>query len=468
MATVSRWTGREARLLREAMRMSVRGFASHLGYNDAAVSNWERRGEKTRLRTQTQRDLDTALKLADDGAQERFAVALVSAPLPAAPTPKRAAGAGRSGSVVELAVLGQLGMSTPSSENMGAVQGLAMSLDGHDGPGWDRATILRALLGVTLPLLPPSPPTASEAGEMHVNDPTAYAQATSCYQQLYWTTSGPALLQAAYSHTRLGINLARQATGSQRSTIASALAQSALLTARLALFDLARPTVASNCLGIALTAARSAEDPVLTAAVIGHLAFALAHARQPDDACCLTDHALGQDGHGAHPLVTSWLHCVASEVHARAGTGTTSLRHIDSAHAAFTSDDIPPAWFDFFDRARLHAFAGYAALAVGEHRHAATCLTQALDDLGPTGRKQRSVVLADLAAANAADGDLVANYLNQALDVLHPDPYTTGLDRIRAVRPLLGDSSHGKQIDQRIAAITADRPTPAGQPAVRL
>ena len=467
MATVSRWTGREARLLREAVRMSVRAFASHLGYNDAAVSNWERRGEKARLRTQTQRDLDTALRLADDGAQERFAAALVSAPLTSGTAPERTAPAGASGSIVELAVLGQLGMSTPSSE-LGTVQGPAMSPDGGDDQGWDRATILRALLGVALPLLPPSPPAAGQAGETHLIDPGAYAQATSCYQQLYWTASGPALLRAAYSHTQLGVDLARQATSSQRSTIAGALAQSALLTARLALFDLARPTVASNCLGIALAAARSAADPVLSAAVTGHLAFALAFARQPDDACCLADQALDHEGHNAHPLVTSWLHCVASEVHARAGDGATSLRHIDSAHAAFTSDDLPPVWFDFYDRARLHAFAGYAALAAGEHGHAATRLTRALDNLGPTGRKQQSVVLADLAAANPANGDLLAHHLNQALDALHPDPYTTGLDRIRAVRPLLGDSSHGKQIDQRVAAITAERPTPAAQTAVRL
>jgi transcriptional regulator with XRE-family HTH domain len=72
MATVLRWTGREARLLREAMRLSVRGFAVHLGYNDAAVSNWERRGTNARLCTQTQCDLDAALKLADDDARERF------------------------------------------------------------------------------------------------------------------------------------------------------------------------------------------------------------------------------------------------------------------------------------------------------------------------------------------------------------------------------------------------------------
>lgn len=75
---VLRWTGWEARLLREASRMSVRAFAAHLGYNDAAVSNWERRGRLARLRTQTQRDLDAALRLADEETKERFSAALAN------------------------------------------------------------------------------------------------------------------------------------------------------------------------------------------------------------------------------------------------------------------------------------------------------------------------------------------------------------------------------------------------------
>jgi hypothetical protein len=40
------------------------------------VSNWERRGTNARLRTQTQCDLDAALKLADDDARERFSAAV--------------------------------------------------------------------------------------------------------------------------------------------------------------------------------------------------------------------------------------------------------------------------------------------------------------------------------------------------------------------------------------------------------
>jgi transcriptional regulator with XRE-family HTH domain len=466
MATVLRWTGREARLLREAMRLSVRAFAVHLGYNDAAVSNWERRGKNARLRTQTQCDLDAALKLADDDARERFSAALASAArADAVPEPLTLVGV--PAGVLELAMVGEMDLAAARGEGAGQASELLNSLRGNDeGPGWDRANVLRALLGVSaLPLMPPALLTsghdASEA-EFTAGDPRAYAQVTSCYQQLYWASSGMPLLQAAYSHTRLGVDMVRQTAGSGRVMMASGLAESALLTARLALFDLGQCALASSCLRVALAAAQVAADDALTAAVLGHLAFAHAFTRDFQAAQSLADQALRQAAHGVHPLVASWLHCVASEVHVRAGAAGAGLKQIDMARDAFVVDSAPPEWFDFYDSARLDSFAGYAAVASGDHPHAATLLARALDGLGPDSRKQRSVVLADLAAAHAADGDLLADYLLRGVDALQADPYTTGLERIRSVRPLLGDSSHGREVDERVAALTAGRLGPAG------
>ena len=61
MTTVVRWTGREARALREARRMSVRAFGAHLGVAVSSVGNWEQRGERIRLRGETQEILDRDL-----------------------------------------------------------------------------------------------------------------------------------------------------------------------------------------------------------------------------------------------------------------------------------------------------------------------------------------------------------------------------------------------------------------------
>jgi hypothetical protein len=113
---------------------------------------------------------------------------------------------------------------------------------------------------------------------------------------------------------------------------------------------------------------------------------------------------------------------------------------------------------DFYDRGRLHAFAGYAAIAAGEDAVAADHLVQALADTG-LGAKQRVVVLADLACAHRNDGDRAAQFLHQAVDELERDWYNTGLDRIRSVRPMLGDGRLGVELDERIAALGVDAPT---------
>ncbi|MGH3799370.1 MAG: helix-turn-helix domain-containing protein [Pseudonocardiaceae bacterium] len=45
MTTVRRWTGLEAKLLREALRLSVRDFAAYLGVGMRTVNKWEARIE---------------------------------------------------------------------------------------------------------------------------------------------------------------------------------------------------------------------------------------------------------------------------------------------------------------------------------------------------------------------------------------------------------------------------------------
>ncbi len=79
MATVRRWTGREAKALRLAMRMSVRGFAEHLGLNPAAVSNWEKRGAAIHMRYETQQILDIDLAQSANDIRERFEQGLADA-----------------------------------------------------------------------------------------------------------------------------------------------------------------------------------------------------------------------------------------------------------------------------------------------------------------------------------------------------------------------------------------------------
>lgn len=81
MVSVRRWTGREAGLLRQALRMSVRTFAAHLGVGIRTVSKWEKLGTTTCPWPDTQSILDTALARADITAQARFEQLLTQGPL---------------------------------------------------------------------------------------------------------------------------------------------------------------------------------------------------------------------------------------------------------------------------------------------------------------------------------------------------------------------------------------------------
>lgn len=85
MTTVRTWTGREARQLREALRLSQREFAATLGIALRTVAQWDRVGVGITPRPEFQRILDVALQRAPDDAVHRFENAVLRADDPALP-----------------------------------------------------------------------------------------------------------------------------------------------------------------------------------------------------------------------------------------------------------------------------------------------------------------------------------------------------------------------------------------------
>lgn len=72
MATVTTWTGRDANALRHALRMSMTGFAEHLGAARRTVAKWSSQGDKVLPRADMQAALDTVLSRATPEARARF------------------------------------------------------------------------------------------------------------------------------------------------------------------------------------------------------------------------------------------------------------------------------------------------------------------------------------------------------------------------------------------------------------
>lgn len=72
MITMELWTGRETHALREALRMSQREFAAHLGVAIRTVAKWDSEGANVTPRGEIQRILDTALAQAETDVHNRF------------------------------------------------------------------------------------------------------------------------------------------------------------------------------------------------------------------------------------------------------------------------------------------------------------------------------------------------------------------------------------------------------------
>lgn len=72
--TVPKWSGREARLLRAALRMTMDDFAARLDVSRRTVANWEKLDERITPLPESQAILDTALRQADDDVRRASAI----------------------------------------------------------------------------------------------------------------------------------------------------------------------------------------------------------------------------------------------------------------------------------------------------------------------------------------------------------------------------------------------------------
>lgn len=287
----------------------------------------------------------------------------------------------------------------------------------------------------------------------------AYADITTVHRGLYWRTPADELLPSVAAHTQLGIGMLRSTTNHNHTArrLASAVAESALLTARLSFFDLAQVVWADEAFDLAQDAVEVAQDHALSAVVLAHRAFVPGFAGHAGPAHEYLRAAQAHARYDAGPLLRSWLHCVEAEICARTGQPKASLTRIRAAEEALSSRGDDPVWLDFFSEARLSGFAGSVLLLAGSHRAAAPRLRQALDGLGDGQSKQRAVLLFDLAVAQApSDAAQALATAHQACELLSQDGYATALQRVPAVRTALGATPYAAELDARVRELTGN------------
>ncbi|MGW7664716.1 tetratricopeptide repeat protein [Streptomyces sp. NPDC054756] len=265
---------------------------------------------------------------------------------------------------------------------------------------------------------------------------------TRSHRHLYWSVAPAVLHPAVLEQARLGCSLLPETANPARQTVAAALAESYLLAGRIEFFDLRQPEQASETLLRALQAAGEADDPLLGAAVLAHMAFIPGWADDREAAIerMVAARTYARRGQASAEF-WAWLDAVEAECETRCGDPQAALRLILRAEDALSagSEHATPEWLDWFSPVRLSAFKGNTQLKAGHVPQARQTLHEVLDDLPPESDKQRTVVLGDLAAVEAADGrpEEACRYAIQALDQLAITWYATGMDRVREVRRTL-------------------------------
>ena len=125
VTTIRKWTGRESRALREAMRLSQRDFASQLGISRRSVSKWESLGAKFVQRPESQEILDTKLRQVSDEVRARFELILAAAPTndqTAPDTGKAGNGQAANSDVIDGRLLGMIPSDSPNVPDSALVQ----------------------------------------------------------------------------------------------------------------------------------------------------------------------------------------------------------------------------------------------------------------------------------------------------------------------------------------------------------
>ncbi|MGK5551703.1 transcriptional regulator [Actinomadura kijaniata] len=285
-----------------------------------------------------------------------------------------------------------------------------------------------------------------------------FASINAALRRLYFSVQPAQLHPAVSEHTKLGTQLLAETAGVPRTILATALAESLLLLGRIEFFDLRQPEDADASYVRALQAAGEANDPLLGAAILAHAAFIPGWDGRREEAAERMRAARTYARRGqASAEFWAWLDAVEAECETRCGHPREALRLISHAETVLAegSDAPSPDWFNWFSPISLASFKGDTQLKAGQPAQAKETLLGVLEAIGDTNGKQRSVILADLAAVEVAHRkpEAACAYAEQALDQLAITWYATGMDRVHEVRRALqpwADSEHVRRLDDRL------------------
>ena len=315
-------------------------------------------------------------------------------------------------------------------------------------PPWDVSTAGPGAAAAAQAPMPRNPsrtplPLAKSRGVIQPSTVAGdYAAITVSYRRLYTSVLPTHLHAAVIEHTRLGTHLLGETDGVSHTILATALAEALLLAGRIEFFDLRQPDDADATFVRALQAAGEADDALLGSAILAHAAFVPGWSGRSDEFADRMRAARTYVRRApASAEFLAWLDAVEAECQTISGHTREALRLIEHAESVLAagSEHASPDWFTWFSPMRLAAFKGNIQLKAGHLPQAKETLTAALNAATSADDKQRTVILGDLAAVEAAqrNPEAACDYAEQALQQLAITWYATGMDRILDVRQAL-------------------------------
>ncbi len=345
-------------------------------------------------------------------------------------TPPTTAGRGRSLSD-DQSLVAMLDNAAGLLDQLGAA---GTALAPHMLHAWkDAVTTRRTMLG----LLDPS-----------ATDPVGHACAATAtvadleqlaerYHALYNTADPSALLTSVAAHVRMAQDALRQDPGAdERRRLLRNLADVAILAGRLAADDLGNTMSGRAYYSLAVDTAREAADDQLTAIAHGHAAQLAA--TEGLTIAALDHLSAATEQARSTPTVASWLATIEATIHADRGDHAAARDALDRARTAVDQPASRPAPASFRSSVAAHltAATGHVLLQAGDHNGARETLTAALNQSPHTPRRQRVLILIDLAAVELISGNLpeACSHATQAANLLHQIAYALGAARLCAFR----------------------------------
>lgn len=396
------WTGREARLLRQAMRRSVRGFAGYLGMSSRTISNWEAGGLGLTPRPDTQAMLDTALHRSSPQVRERFESLLAET----------------------TAISSKGNQSTPdlSAEDLDpalpwtAARMMSSLDDAIDGkplgrrPGREMSRVDLIAYVHHWGVAGAEPLKNALTGGRFSSSLLHNLQGTvDQLRTLDAGSGGGMIIDVGAAHLLLIFRILR--TGSYTETTGRRLAGIAADTAAQTgwfAFDAGQHALAQGYLLASLRAAHVSEDARLGAAALSYIAIQGYSTGHPGDAVLAARAARGKIRSSSTPALEAMLLTREARGHAKLGERQATLRALGRANELYAQgrSENDPHWLYWLNDGELLGQAGSCYFDLGDFSRAASTLIEAARTHSLGEPRTRALLLSRAAVAQVKNGEM--------------------------------------------------------------